>query len=160
VDDAWPLPQVGIGEVVGLLEMLEDVRGREDIFKLASDLSMELDDIGPVIDAARVLGFIETTNGDIALTELGTALLNSGINERKDILAGRLQRLPVFQQVLQLLETRRNRQVSREQVVNGFARKMSDEDAETLFRTVVDWGRFAEIIGYDPNGGVLYVDKE
>jgi len=160
VDDAGPLPQVGIGEVVGLLEMLEDVRGREDIFKLAGSLSMELDDIGPVIDAAKVLGFIETTNGDITLTELGNELLNSDINERKDILAGRLQQLPVFKEVLHLIESRRERQVRKDQVINRFARKMSDEDAENLFKTIVDWGRFAEIIGYDINGEVLYIDEE
>jgi NitT/TauT family transport system ATP-binding protein len=145
--------------VIGLLEMLEDVRGREDIFKLASSLSMELDDIGPVIEAAKVLGFIETTNGDITLTGLGTQLLNADINERKDIIAGRLRQLPVFKEVLQLINSRRGRQVRRAQVISRFARRMSDEDAELLFKTVVDWGRFAEIIGYDTKGEVLYLDK-
>jgi len=157
--DTGPLPQVGIGMVIGLLEMLEDVRGREDIFKLASSLSMELDDIGPVIEAAKVLGFIETTNGDITLTGLGTQLLNADINERKDIIAGRLRQLPVFKEVLQLINSRRGRQVRRAQVISRFARRMSDEDAELLFKTVVDWGRFAEIIGYDTKGEVLYLDK-
>ncbi|QGP92301.1 hypothetical protein MGLY_16730 [Neomoorella glycerini] len=157
--DAGPLPQVGIGMVIGLLEMLEDVRGREDIFKLAGSLSMELDDIGPVIEAAKVLGFIETTNGDITLTGLGTRLLNADINERKDIIASRLQQLPVFKEVLQLINSRRSRQVRRDQVISSFARRMSDEDAELLFKTVVDWGRFAGIIGYDTKGEVLYLDK-
>lgn len=156
--DVGPLPQVGIGMVVGLLEMLEDARGREDIFKLAGSLSMELDDIGPVIEAARVLGFIETTNGDITLTRLGSKLLNADINERKDIIAARLQELPAFKEVLQLIKSGRGRQVRREQVVRRFARRMSDEDAEVLFKTVVDWGRFAEIIGYDTKGEVLYLD--
>lgn len=157
--DAGPLPQVGIGMVVGLLEMLDDARGREDIFKLASSLSMELDDIGPVIEAARVLGFIETTNGDITLTKLGSQMLNADINERKDIIAGRLQQLPVFKEVLQLVKTGRGRQVRREKVINRFARWMSDEDAELLFKTVIDWGRFAELIGYDTRGEVLYLDE-
>ncbi|GEA14939.1 sulfonate/nitrate transport system ATP-binding protein [Moorella sp. E308F] len=158
--DAGPLPQVGIGMVIGLLEMLEDVRGREDIFKLAGSLSMELDDIGPVIEAAKVLGFIETTNGDITLTGLGSQLLNAGINKRKDIVAGRLQQLPVFKEVLELINSRRGRQVRREQVISRFARRMSDEDAELLFKTLVDWGRYAGIIGYDTKGEVLYLDEE
>nr|WP_277998926.1 AAA-associated domain-containing protein [Moorella sulfitireducens] len=140
--------------------MLEDVRGREDIFKLAGSLSMELDDIGPVIEAAKMLGFIETTNGDITLTGLGSQLLNASINERKEIVAGRLQQLPVFKEVLELINSRRGRQVRREHVISRFARRMSDEDAELLFKTLVDWGRYAGIIGYDTKGELLYLDEE
>lgn len=158
--DAGPLPQVGIGMVIGLLEMLEDVRGKEDIFKLAGSLSMELDDIGPVIEAAKVLGFIETTNGDITLTGLGTQLLNANIDERKEIVAGQLQQLPAFKEILDLINARRGRQVRRDIVVDRFARRMSDEDAEILFKTLVDWGRYAGLIGYDTKGEILYLDED
>ncbi|MDK2821591.1 MAG: hypothetical protein PWP31_1556 [Clostridia bacterium] len=157
--DDVPLPQVGIGMVVGLLEMLDDVQGKEDIFKLARSLSMELDDIGPVIEAAKILGFIEIYNGDISLTKLGKELLNADINERKIIIAKRLQQLTIFKEIIKLIYSNRARQIQRKQVVSRFAQKMSDEDAEILFKTVIDWGRFAEIISYDSYGEVLYLDK-
>ncbi|MGI9952896.1 AAA-associated domain-containing protein [Moorellaceae bacterium AZ2] len=156
--DVAPLPPVGIGMVLGLLEMLEDAKGREDIFRLARSLSLELDDIGPVIEAATLLGFIETSNGDISLTELGKSLLAADINGRKAILARQLKTLNVFQKVLQLLNSTRKRSVRREKVVDLFEQSMSDEDAEQLFQTIVDWGRFAEVIAYDTQGERLYLE--
>jgi len=153
-----PLPPVGIGMVLGLLEMLEDAEGREDIFKLARGFSFELDDIGPVIEAATLLGFIETNKGDLILTELGRRLLAADINGRKAILARQLETLTVFKEVLRLLNSSRNKSVRREKVVDLFEQEMSDEDAEQLFKTIVDWGRFAEMIAYDPQSERLYLE--
>ncbi|MCL4425438.1 MAG: AAA-associated domain-containing protein [Firmicutes bacterium] len=153
--DDGPLPRVGIGMVLGLLEMLDDARGRADIFRLARDLSMELDDIGPVIEAAKILGFIDTVRGDITLTPLAARLLEADINIRKSILAERLKGIGVFRDVLRMIRVHRNRRIRRQQVVDFLAKNMSDEEANALFQTLVDWGRFAEIIDYDVNGEIL-----
>lgn len=155
--DEVPLPQVGIGMVVGLLEMLEDVKGKEDIFKLAGSLSMELDDIGPVLEAAKILGFVKINSGDIILTDLGAKVLNADINERKDIIYDQVQEISLFKSVLKIIKSGRDQEVRREQVIDHFARKMSDQESELLFNTIVDWGRYAEIIGYDPKREVLYI---
>lgn len=143
--------------VVGLLEMLEDVKGKEDIFKLAGSLSMELDDIGPVLEAAKILGFVKINSGDIILTDLGAKVLNADINERKDIIYDQVQEISLFKSVLKIIKSGRDQEVRREQVIDHFARKMSDEESELLFNTIVDWGRYAEIIGYDPKREVLYI---
>lgn len=155
--DIEPLPSAGIGEVLGLLEMLEDARGKEDIFELAKDLFMELDDIGPVIEAARILGFVDTVNGDISITEAGATLLNADINERKKILADSILKLHVFKSVLEFL-MKRNKNAKRDAIIKFFSKKMADEDAEKLFETLVEWGRFAEILSYDAKDEILYLE--
>jgi len=157
--DVVPLPPVGIGMVLGLLEMLEDAEGREDIFKLARGLSLELDDIEPVIEAAVLLGLVKISDGDIIITEVGKNLLAADINGRKAILARQLEGIEVFKEVFRLLNSTGKRSIRREKLVDFFEQSMSDEDAEQLFKTIVDWGRFAEVISYDPQSERLYLEQ-
>ena len=40
-----------------------------------------------------------------------------------------------------------------------FALYLPAEDSEALLRTVIDWGRYAELLGYSPDDQVLYLDQ-
>ncbi|MHB9145963.1 MAG: AAA-associated domain-containing protein [Symbiobacteriia bacterium] len=155
-----PLPSAGIGTVVGLMELLDDQGGQADVFRLAGDLAMELDDILPVLEAGKLMGFIQVENGDLMLTQVGRTLLRSDINQRKDLLWDQLLKIKVFQTVVAELKSRRRPQANRDYFIELFNQSMSDEDSIVLFKTVVDWGRFAELIGYDPEEDVLYLDTE
>lgn len=155
--DDGPIPRVGVGMVLGLLELLDDAKGRADIFKLAGELAMELDDIGPVIEAAKLLGLVETGRGDIILTPFGAKLLEADTNLRKNLLAERLKEIKTFREVLKLLKSKRNRPVHRRQVVEILKKDMSDEEAEGMFQAIVDWGRFAELLDYDGHEELLFI---
>lgn len=37
---------------------------------------------------------------------------------------------------------------------------MTHEDAEKLLNVVIDWGRFAELIGYNADAEEIYIDHE
>ena len=52
------LPHARPGGVAGLLELLLDKGGRDDIYRLADDLAFEIDDLLPIVDAAQLLGFL------------------------------------------------------------------------------------------------------
>jgi NitT/TauT family transport system ATP-binding protein len=65
------LPHARRGAVAGLLEMLADRNGRDDMYRLAAALSFEIDDLLPVVDAAVVLGFAKLEEGDVELTPAG-----------------------------------------------------------------------------------------
>src|SRR5208282_4363362 len=54
-----PLPHARPGGVAGLLELLIDRGGEEDMYHVAENLRLEVDDLLPIIDAARLLGFAE-----------------------------------------------------------------------------------------------------
>ena len=158
--DVAPLPRAGIGSVIGLLEIIDDAGGKDDVFKLARGLQMELDDILPVIDAGKLLELIEVKDGDVSLTQTGSSLLRSDVNGRKELLGTQLAKLKVFQQVMNVLKSKRNREVRRDYFVDLFEAKMSDDDAASLLKTIIDWGRYAELIGYDRNEDVLYLPEE
>jgi NitT/TauT family transport system ATP-binding protein len=72
--------------MIGLLEVLEDFKGRVDVAKVADDLILELDDLLPVVDAAELLSFIKVDSGDLILTETGREFLLKGPKARKKLL--------------------------------------------------------------------------
>src|ERR1035441_7835352 len=79
------LPHARPGGMAGLLELLLDKGGRDDIYRLADDLAFEIDDLLPIVDAAQLLGFLKIEEGDVAITESGTEFANSEILRQKEL---------------------------------------------------------------------------
>lgn len=149
-----------MGTILGLLEVLDDAGGRDDAYRVAGGLQLELDDFLPVLDGAKLLGLVDTAAGDVFITAFGRAVLGADVGGRKELLADRMAGLPVFQEVLTALRGHRRHRLRRDHLVDTFARRMSDEDAAHLVQTVVDWGRYAELLGYDTHTGDLFIDVE
>ena len=55
------LPHARPGSIAGLLELLMDRDGKEDLYRIADDLRMEVDDLLPIVDASTLLGFAVAT---------------------------------------------------------------------------------------------------
>ncbi|MEW6188602.1 MAG: AAA-associated domain-containing protein [Actinomycetota bacterium] len=155
-----PLPRTGISNVIGLLELIDDAGGKEDVFRLTRELQYDLEDILPVIEASELLKLSEISDGDIKLTPLGKNLLESDINERKLIIKRQLKKIKVFQEVISTLKAKPDRHLDREFVVELFERNLSEEDAENLVHTLIEWGRYAELIGYNYDTEEIYLDQE
>ena len=62
------------GGMSGLLEILVAHGGREDLPKLAHELTFEVDDLLPLVDAAQVLGLAEVEDADLQVTDDGRHL--------------------------------------------------------------------------------------
>ena len=154
-----PIPQVPISRVMGLLKVLDDVGGRHDVFRLARDVSFELGEILQVIKSAELLGFVETPGADVVLTAVGGKLLKAKVNARKTLLKEQLKKLSIFRAVLDSLERSEDRRADQDAVLEIFALHLPAEDSESLLKTVIDWGRYAELIGYDPEERALYLDQ-
>ena len=76
------LPHARPGGIAGLLELLLDKGGRDDIYRLADDLAFEIDDLLPIVDAAQLLGFLKVEEGKIERIHLrrpGSGFGNSEI---------------------------------------------------------------------------------
>jgi NitT/TauT family transport system ATP-binding protein len=155
-----PLPQATVGQIIGLLEFLEDVRGKKDIPKLAQELQYDLDDLYPIIDAAETLRFVEVENGDIKLTSIGKEFLKGDVNKRKKLFKKQLKRLKVFREALKALKKQVDEHMDREFFVELFSTHLPEENAEELVHVLIDWGRFAELIGYNADSEEVYLDEE
>jgi NitT/TauT family transport system ATP-binding protein len=154
-----PIPQVGISRVIGLLEVLEDAGGRYDIFRLARDINYEFGEIVQVIKAAEMLDLVATPGADVALTSTGSAFLKADVNERKRRLKEQLRQLPLFRAVVETLEQREEHRGGEDVFREIIALHLPAENAGALLKTVVDWGRYAELLGYSPDEQVVYLDQ-
>jgi NitT/TauT family transport system ATP-binding protein len=154
-----PVPNVAISKIIGLLEVLDDAGGRYDVFRLARDINYEFGEILQVIKAAELLDLVVTPGADVVLTGTGSALLRARVNERKRLLKGQLKRLPLFRTVVEALMRADDRRADEQAFLEIFALHLPAENAEALLQTVVDWGRYTELIGYSPDERELYLDQ-
>ncbi len=85
------LPHARPGGIAGLVELLLDREGREEIHHLADDLALEIDDLLPIVEAAAMLGFIVVQEGYAELTDQGPCLRRSRHPAAQGIVSSRGQ---------------------------------------------------------------------
>ena len=68
------LPHARVGGIAGLLELLHDRGGREDLFRLSEELVMDVEDLLPILEACQLLGFAWLKEGDVQLSRQGAPL--------------------------------------------------------------------------------------
>ncbi|MFN7685149.1 MAG: AAA-associated domain-containing protein [Oligoflexia bacterium] len=155
-----PLPQVGISEILGLVELLRAKGGREDIYKLARELQMEFGETLTVIRAAELMGLVHTPGGDVEVDKKGDEIGHAKIGDRKGIIHDQLLKLPVFKTLSDFLKEKEDHTASRDQVLEKLAELIPNENAEQTFNTLVQWGRYAELFGYNDDRETFYLDIE
>ncbi len=155
-----PIPDSQLPWVFGLLEMLEDRGGREDGYKIARDLNFKFADLLKVMKAAEILGLVSTPAGDVVLEPLGREFLAADVNQRKRIIREQLRQHTLFSYLVRLLRGQEDRALSKEVVLEHLAMLLPDESPERMFATVVNWGRFAELFGYNKDDDRFYLDEE
>ncbi|MFQ5598353.1 MAG: AAA-associated domain-containing protein [Nitrospiria bacterium] len=155
-----PLPQVSASKVIGLLEYLDDHHGKEDIYRLAETVHYELGELLAVIKMAEMLNLAETPGGDVVIRDLGENLLKNKMAQRKRIIREQLRKLKIFQRLIRFLQQSEEGRSNREAALEALSQWLPHENTEDLFKTVVNWGRFAEIFGFNPDTQTLYLDEE
>jgi NitT/TauT family transport system ATP-binding protein len=144
------LPHARPGGMAGLLELLLDKGGRDDIYRLADDLTFEIDDLLPIVDAAQLLGFLKIEEGDAAITESGTEFANSEILRQKELFRGAaLQNVLLLRQIRRALEAKSDHTVPEEFFLDMLDEQFSEEECLRQMETAVTWGRYAELFDFD-----------
>jgi len=155
-----PLPNVTPGEIAGLLERLDDVGGRADIFDLSVEIGREFGKMLAAVKAAELLAFVETPKDQVVLTAKGRQYLQAKVRLRKVLLNAQLRALPLFQRLIEILSRQESRSLDEEIVMEELAVWLPTERPQTMFRNVVRWGRYAELLGYNADERKLYLDTE
>jgi NitT/TauT family transport system ATP-binding protein len=155
-----PLPSVNIGHVAGLMEIIRDHGGEMDVFGLDQLTDYDFGHTLAVVKAGEMLDFLDTPKNKVLLTDIGRQFLDGDINARKALFREQLKKLGTFRFVIRLLEEAKDHRLQRDVVVEELAIRLTTEDIEKMFKTVVAWGRFAELFGYSPDEEVLYLDTE
>jgi len=144
------LPHARPGGVAGLLELLLDKGGRDDIYRLADDLAFEIDDLLPIVDAAQLLGFLKIEEGDAAITETGTEFANSEILRQKELFrTAALANVLLLRQIRRALESKSDHTVPEDFFLDMIDEQFSEEESLRQMETAVAWGRYAELFDFD-----------
>jgi len=146
-------PKASPTQLMGLVVLVNDHKGSEDIARLADDLDLEIDEILPSLEFAEVLGLLAVSSGRASLTDTGRKLLAGSIRERKTVLRDQLRRTTLFRTLLSALETSPNGRLTDEEVQRLI--DFTSAPADALVQNIINWGRYAELFRYDANGHVL-----
>jgi NitT/TauT family transport system ATP-binding protein len=149
---AMALHRVGTNQMAGLLEALAvpPYNGRADLPALASVLQYEVDELLPLGETLQLLHFAVLEEGDISLTDDGRHFANADTEERKQLFAAALQaHVPLARMVRQVLDERWNHRAAAVRFRDELEDNMSPEYAEDTLRTLIAWGRYAELFSYD-----------
>jgi NitT/TauT family transport system ATP-binding protein len=150
------IPAVPFQEILGLLTVLTE-EGTMGIGDLAEAYSRSFHETLQIVKAAELLSFAETPGQSVLVTSQGREFVHSDVNSQKTVLNKQLRGLKTFQLLLDTLQHNEG-EVSREVLIEDYAARMPYEDPEELLETVIDWGRYAELIGYRPKEEVVYLD--
>jgi len=144
------LPHARPGGMAGLLELLLDKGGSDDIYRLADDLSFEIDDLLPIVDAAQLLGFLTIEEGDAAITESGAEFANSEILRQKELFrSAAVANVLLLRQIRRALEAKSDHTVPEDFFLDMLDEQFSEEECLRQMETAVAWGRYAELFDYD-----------
>jgi NitT/TauT family transport system ATP-binding protein len=149
---AMPLHRVGTNIMAGLMETLagEPYNGRADLPALAGALQYEVDDLLPLGETLQMLGFALLEEGDITLADTGRRFVEADVDERKSLFTEAIrQHVPLVKMIRQVLDERWNHRASAVRFRDELEDHMSPEYAEDTLRTVIGWGRYAELFSYD-----------
>jgi NitT/TauT family transport system ATP-binding protein len=147
-----PLLRVGTNQMAGLMEALAGppYYGRADLPALAEALQYEADELLPLGETLQLLHFAVLEEGDINLTEDGRRFVAAETEERKRLFAAALiAYVPLARMIRQVLDERWNHRASAVRFRDELEDHMSPDYAEDTLRTVIAWGRYAELFSYD-----------
>ena len=154
------LPKVSVGSITGLIELVHDLNGTADLYKLGEDLLMDVEDLLPIVEASEILGLAEVQKGDFLLTEAGKKFAEADVLERKELFKElALEKVLPLKQILRVLQSKSNHKVPRTFFLDLLRKRMSPQDAEQQLDILIDWARYAEIFEYDDDRDELFLPE-
>jgi NitT/TauT family transport system ATP-binding protein len=155
-----PFPRAHVPEVMGLVDHLG---GRADksaaVFELGQQLGVDYDHMTAVVRAAEQLGWV-TTPGEIArLTRDGESLVALGANGRREATRARIVEQPLFARVLGMLREGEG-SIDDDELLSDLTIHFPFSKAPGLFRTVVEWGRYANLLDHDTRAKRLLLTQD
>jgi NitT/TauT family transport system ATP-binding protein len=150
------LPHARVGGIAGLLELLHDRGGREDLFRLSEDLVMDVEDLLPILEACQLLGFAWLKEGDVQLSAQGAEFADADIQARKVLFRqAALEHVTILKQIDSILKKKSDHAIADEFFHDILDEHFSEEEVLRQFETAMNWGRYAEIFDYDRTTGRL-----
>ena len=153
------LPHININDLASFLEHIAaHPEDRHDIYRITEDLKVDSENILRLTETSELLGFATIAEGDITLTPLGEAFAEASILARKEIFATRIRRLPFFKWLISLLRAADKQRLNWDVAQTALELEFPTQEAERQIETAVNWGRYAELLSYDDDSEMVYLE--
>jgi len=124
--------------------------GKADLPEIASDLTMEIDELFPVAEMLQMMRFAEVEGGDIRLTDGGTEFATAAVDERKLLFSRQLLNyVPLAGHIRRVLDERASHRAPKRRFTDELEDYMDEDAAEQTLRAVISLARYAEAFAYD-----------
>ena len=145
------LPHARPGGIAGLLELLNDRGGDEDLYHVADELRMEVDDLLPTLMRPRCSDSPTLEEGDLVITPEGKTFAEADISTSQKALFREavLDHVILLQQMKRALDTKSDHAMPLEFFRDILDEHFSEEEVNQQIDTALNWGRYAEIFTYD-----------
>jgi len=154
------LPHARPGGIAGLLELLNDHGGREDLYRVAEELRMEVDDLLPIVEGTTLLSFAKSDKGDLEITPAGKAFAEADIAMRRTLFReAALASVRLLQQINSGLLSKSDHTMPLEFFRDVLEEHFSAIEVQRQLETVLDWGRYSDLFTYDPTTDRLHLDQ-
>jgi len=153
------LPDIEIADLTGLIEHLHKKGGKEDIYRLAEELNLDSEKVLNLIEAAELLKFVEIRKGKVYLTETGKRFAEGSILEKKEIFAISVKDLPLFQWLINILKSSDEKALKLDVVKAALSIEIPENELEKQLEVIIKWGRYAELIAYDDEAEVIFLES-
>jgi NitT/TauT family transport system ATP-binding protein len=149
------LPHARRGAIAGLLELLND-RGKDDLYRVAEELRMDVNDLLPIVEAATLLSFAKSAQGDVEITPAGRAFAEADIHDRKRLFReAALANITLLQQMNSALASKSDQTMPLEFYRDLLRKHFSEEETQRQIETALNWGRYGDILTYNPEADRL-----
>jgi NitT/TauT family transport system ATP-binding protein len=133
--------------------------GDEDLPKLAHELTFEVDDLLPLVDAAQVLGLAVVKDADFAITDEDRTFVAGDILESKQIFAKLVrERAPLVRSICNALAATDDGTLEEGFFLDLLRRGFSGDEARAQLNIAIDWGRYGELFDFDANTGQMTLE--
>lgn len=150
------LPHARVGGIAGLIELLQDRGGCEDLSQLSEVLGMDVEDLLPIIEASVLLGFATLTEGEVKITPEGSRFADADIQARKVLFRdAAVKHVMILQQIASILKAKTDHSIPEEFFHDILDEHFSQDEVQRQLETAMNWGRYAEIFDYDSETGRL-----
>lgn len=153
------LPHARRGSIAGLLELLNDRGGKQDLSQIAEDLRLEVDELLPISEAAVLLGFATSEVGAVEITAAGKSFAEADIERRKQLFRdAALGHVVILQQISHALASKSDGAMPLEFFRDILREHFSDQEADRQLDTALNWGRYAGLFTFDSATGRVSAD--
>jgi NitT/TauT family transport system ATP-binding protein len=156
------LPDAPVQRLSALADIIAEppYEGRADLPRLAEDQGLSTDDLFQLIETLQILGFAHVAGGDIELTPAGQSYAAADAEDKKHILGEHLMsHVGLAAHIRRVLDERPNHRAPASRFLRELEDYLSEEEAERVMDTVINWGRHAELFAYDYDSETLSLDN-